>query len=296
MEHLMAMAYFARVVDCGGFSAAALRLGVSKSTVSKEISSLEDHLGVRLLQRTTRSFALTEAGQAFYVRCLRMLAEADAAEQEAMRGAASPRGRLRVTAPMTYAARRLAPLVCAFARQWPDVDVEMSLDDRFVDLVQDGFDVGIRIAHLADSSMVARKLSAAPKWLIASPEYLASRGTPQHPEDLAQHDGLLYTLLSAPEQWTFRGGDTETTVRVAGRMRSNNGEVLKEAALAGLGLAVLPDFFVEDEVRTGRLRVVLPGWTDHRASVWAVYPNARHLAPGVRAFVDFLVEALSNTR
>lgn len=292
MERLVAMAHFARVVEAGSFSGAAAQIGVSKSTVSKEIMALEDFLGVRLLQRTTRSLALTEAGEAFYARCARMLAEAEAAEREAQQGAVSPRGRLRVTAPMTYGERRLAPMLAQFACKWPDVDIDMVLDDRIVDLVQDGFDVGIRIAQLADSSMVARKLAPAPRYVVASPAYLERKGVPQIPEDLSRHDGLLYSYVSASDQWTFRG-EREVTVRVQGRMRANNGEVLKTAALAGLGVCVLPSFFVEDELADGRLVAILPAWTDQRASIWAVYPHARNLAPSVRAFVDFLAEELA---
>jgi DNA-binding transcriptional LysR family regulator len=288
MERLVAMAHFARVVEAGSFSAAAAQIGIGKSTVSKEIMALEDHLGVRLLHRTTRSLALTEAGQAFYARCARMVAEAEAAEAEAQRGAAGPRGRLRITAPMTWGERRLAPLIAAFASRWPDVDIDLVLDDRLVDLVQDGFDVGIRIAHLADSSMVARKLAPAPRWTVASPDYLERMGTPAIPEDLSRHDGLQYSYASASDQWTFRGGEREVTVRVRARLRANNGEVLKTAAVSGLGVAILPDFFVEDEIRVGRLVTLLPAWTDQRASIWAVYPHARNLAPSVRALVDFL--------
>lgn len=287
MENLAALITFARVVEKGSFSAAAVRLGVSKATVSKEIARLEDELGVRLLHRSTRRVALTDVGTALYERCARIAAEVEEAERIASTLQEQPRGTLRVTCSMSFAHRWLSPRLPRFLATYPDVEVDLICSEQIVDLVEQRFDVALRITRLADSSLIARRLGPSRRRVLASPAYLARKGRPAAPPDLAQHQCLLYSYeLSGPDSW--RVG--EHTVPVRAVLRSNSGEVLREAAVNGLGLVVLPDFIASDDLVNGTLVDVFPDIVDAAASVWAVYPHARHVPTKVRAFVDFLAE------
>lgn len=296
MDRLTGMAVFTAVVDEGGFTAAARRLGLSKSTVSKQVRALEDRLGAQLLVRTTRKLGLTEVGAAFYERAGRILAEAEAAEAAVSRLHDSPRGVLRVTAPVYFGQSHLAAILPEYLARWPEVKIELSLDDRFVDLVEEGFDLAVRIAQLEDSSLVARKLAPTRLRVVAAPAYLERRGRPETPEDLAGHDCLLYAYQPTGDVWPLVGPDgAETAVKVQGPLRSNSGDALHAAAKAGLGLALLPDFIVASAVRAGELVCVLDGWHGRVTAVYAVYPPARHLSPKVRTFVDHLVERFSGT-
>lgn len=288
---LDSMALFARVVEAGGFSAAARELGLSKGSVSKRVAGLEDRLGVRLLNRTTRRLSLSEAGEAFYAGCRRMVSEAEAAERAVTHLAAAPRGTLRVNAPMSFGQMHLAPALSAFLERYPEVAVDLTLDDREVNLVQDGFDVGVRIKTLRDSSLVARRLAPSRALISAAPSYLAAHGAPARPEDLTRHACLLYSYQPEPGVWTLRRPDAERRVRVSGRLRANNGEALREAAVAGFGLALLPSFLIGEEVRAGRLTPVLRDWAvGPQVAIHAIYPAGRNLSPKVRVFVDFLAE------
>ncbi|RMD61740.1 MAG: LysR family transcriptional regulator [Alphaproteobacteria bacterium] len=283
------MAIFARVVETHSFSAAARALGLSKSAVSKQIARLERDLGVRLLNRTTRRLSLTEAGTAFYEGCQRMVAEAEAATRTVTHLAAAPRGVLRVNAPMSFGIRHVGPALPAFMERYPELAVEMVLNDRMVNLVEEGFDVGIRIARLADSTLVARRLAPSRRILCASPAYLARRDAPRDIEDLRTHDCLLYSYLQTGNIWRFAGPDGVRRVRVSGRLRTNNGDTLLAAACGGMGIALLPTFICGDDIRAGRLVRVLPLWSDpDMPFIHAVYPAHRNLSPKVRVFVDFL--------
>ncbi len=288
---LDAMALFARVVEAGGFSAAARELGLSKASVSKRIARLEDRLGVRLLNRTTRRLSLSEAGGAFYAGCRRMMGEAEAAEQAVTHLAAAPRGTLRVNAPMSFGQLHLAPALNAFLERYPELAVDLVLDDREANLVQDGFDVGVRIKPLRDSSLIARRLTQSRALLCAAPSYLAAHGAPDRPEDLTRHACLLYSYQSEPGVWVLRGPEGEQRVRVSGRLRANNGEALREAAAAGFGITLMPSFIIGDDIRQGRLQPVLRDWAaGNPIAIHAIYPASRNLSPKVRAFVDFLAE------
>jgi DNA-binding transcriptional LysR family regulator len=288
---LEAMALFARVVEAGGFSAAARELGLSKGSVSKRVARLEDRLGVRLLNRTTRRLSLSEAGEAFYAGCRRMLSEAEAAELAVTHLASAPRGTLRINAPMSFGQQHLAPALTDFLGRYPELAVDLVLDDREVNLVQDGFDVGVRIKSLQDSSLIARRLAPSRALICAAPSYLAAHGAPARPEDLTRHACLLYSYQTDPGIWVLRGPDGERRVRVSGRLRANNGEALREAAIAGFGLVLMPSFIVGAEVRRGRLAPVLRAWTAGSAvAIHAIYPAGRNLSPKVRVFVDFLAE------
>lgn len=290
-NRLDAMAIFARVVETESFSAAAHELGMAKSSVSKQISRLEDELAVRLLNRTTRRLSLTEAGATFYQGCQRMVAEAAAAESAVTHLVAAPRGRLRVSAPMSFGVRHISPVLPALLGRCPELSVDLALNDRLVDLVEEGFDVGVRIAHLEESSLVARRLAPSHAVLCASPEYLAARGRPQSVEDLMNHDCLLYTYQASGEIWRFDGPGGRRTLRVRGRLRANSGESLLAATLAGLGIARTPSFICGDALRAGQLVRLLPEWGDSQEPfINAVYPAGRNLSPKVRVFIDFLVE------
>ena len=291
MSDLAAMAVFARDVEEESFSAAARLLGLSKSAVSKQVARLEDRLGVRLLHRTTRRLSLTEEGATFFRGCQRALAEAEAAESAVTHLAAAPRGTLKVNAPMSFGVAHLSPLIPAFMARFPDLKVELELNDRLVDLVEEGFDVGVRITRLQDSSLIARRLAPSRNVICAAPDYLRARGSPEAPEALAGHDCLLYSYTTEGRVWRLRSAAGRRQVTVRGRLLANNGEALRDAALQGLGVARLPTFIVGDALRQGHLLRLLTDWSDERESgVYAVYPASRNLAPKVRVFVDFLVE------
>ncbi len=293
MDRLAEMEIFVRVVDDGSFSAAADGLGMTKSAVSKRVAALEERLGARLLNRTTRRLSVTDAGAAFHARAARILAEADEAEAEVSRLQAVPRGLLRVNAPVTFGINHLGPLLPAFLARYPELSVDLVLNDRFVDLVEEGFDLAIRIADLDDSSLIARRLCASDRILVAGPDYVAARGLPRTPDDLADHTCLLYSLLRRSGEWTLRhASGTEARVRVSGgALRANNGDVLRQATLDGLGITMMPTFIVGADLAAGRLVRVLPEWGDATGAVHAVWPAGRFTAAKVRAFVDMLVDA-----
>lgn len=290
MELLAGMAVFARVVDAGGISAAARDLRLSKSAVSKQLAALEDRLGARLLQRTTRRMSLTEAGAGFLEHCRRVVAEAEAAESAVGALQAEPRGVLRVNAPMTFGTMHLASAIPDFLALYPQVAVDLALNDRLVDLLDEGFDVAVRIARLADSSLVARKLAPARRVMVAAPSYLDRRGRPATLADLAAHDILSYSYVPTAEEWRFIGPHGEETVRLDGRLKANNGEILLAACLAGSGIAALPTFISGPSLRAGTLVRVLPQYEHGGMGIYAVWPTGRHLSAKVRAFVDFLAE------
>lgn len=290
LDRFSEMAVFATVVEQRSFTAAARALGVSKSAVSKQIARLEDRLGARLLNRTTRKLSLTEVGVAFYERCARIVEEADAADDEVGSLAAAPRGRLRVNAPMTFGTMHLGPAMAGFMRDYPEVDIDLHLDDRFIDLVAEGFDVAVRITSLADSSLIARRVAPSRHAICASPDYLARHGTPRRPEDLRDHECLGYTYRNDGATWTIDGADGPVNVSISGRLCANNGEVLRDAAIAGAGLFISPVFIVGDALRNGQLVEVLSEHVPQTHGIYAVYPHRRHVSPKVRAFVDYLVD------
>ncbi|MCG8690135.1 MAG: LysR family transcriptional regulator [Minwuiales bacterium] len=290
MENLAGMAVFAAVVEARSFSSAAVRLALSKSAVSKQVSRLEDRLGARLLNRTTRRLSLTEVGETFYRHCVRVLEEAEAAEQAVTHLHEEPRGRIKINAPMSFGILHLADAIPDFLARYPQVTVDIDLSDRFVDLIEEGYDLAIRIANLNDSSLIARRLAPVRRIVAGSPAYFAARGVPERPADLKDHNCLRYTYVADGREWRFRGSDGEEAIEVSGSMRANNSDVLRGAALAGVGLMMAPTFIVGDEVRAGRLRPVLTEFEIADLGIYAVYPHKRHLSPKVRAFVDFLAE------
>jgi len=290
MEKLDGLAVFARVVEAGTFSAAARQIGLSKSAVSKQVAGLEDRLGARLLNRTTRRLSLTEVGVDFYERCRRIITEVEEAELAVSRLHAEPRGLLRINAPMSFGFRHLAPALPDFMARYPEVTVDLALNDRMVDLIDEGYDIAVRIARLADSSLVARKLAPNRTVICAAPAYWRHHGRPDHPNDLKRHNCLVYTYMLSGNELTFAGPDGRVSVKVTGSLRANNGDALRAAALGGIGVLATPTFIVGEDLRAGRLETVLKDYEDSDQSVYAVYPHSRHLSAKVRAFVDFGVE------
>ncbi|NYZ15044.1 LysR family transcriptional regulator [Azospirillum sp. RWY-5-1] len=288
MDRLDDMLAFIKVVDAKSFTAAADRLGLSKSVVSRRITELENRLGARLLNRTTRRLSLTEVGQAFYERCTRIIADLEEAEMAVADLHAAPRGRLKVNAPVSFGLLHLAPAIAGFLERNPAIEIDIDLNDRYVDLVDEGYDVAVRIGRLRDSTLIARRLAPANRVVCASPGYLARNGSPVTPEDLMRHNCLLYTNVPAAEQWSFQVDGETRTVRVSGNLRTSNGDLLRAAAIAGVGITVLPTFLIGDALQSGAVRCLLPEYYGGGSTVYAVYPQNRHLSPKVRAFVDFL--------
>jgi DNA-binding transcriptional LysR family regulator len=290
VDNLADISVFVRVVERGSFTLAADDLELSRAVVSKYVSRLEDRLGVRLLQRTTRRLSLTEAGAALFEASRGAIERIEEAEAAVARFQAAPRGRLRVSAPMSFGILHLGPLLADFASQFPDITLDMRLDDRYVSLVEDGFDVAIRIGVLSDSTLVARKLATTRTIACASPAYLREHGEPETPEDLASHDCLLYSYLSSANVWRFTAPNgREVPVAVTGTFRINNGIVLGAAAVAGHGILMTPSFYVGPLLREGKLKRILAGYSLPQLGIYAVYPQTSHVPPKVRSFVDYLV-------
>jgi len=289
MDLLHCMKIFVRVVEAGSFSTAAQRLNLSRSVVSKQLQALESSLGVRLLQRTTRQVSPTEIGLAYHEHCLRILAEVEAAEGLVTSLQEEPRGTLKINAPMSFGTLHLGPAVAEFASHYPELTVQLTLDDRFINPLEEGFDVTIRIGELEDSSLVARRIAAVPRRLYAAPDYLRRRGEPRHPNELGGHSCLHYGYLSSGGAWKLLGPEGEYSLRLNGQLCSNNGEVLRDAAVRGLGIVLLPEFIVAGELARGRLQGILQSYSPPPIAIHALYPSRRQMLAKVRLFIDFLV-------
>mgnify|MGYP001365108145 FL=1 len=291
MNRFDEMQAFAAVVDAGSFVRAAEALQVSKTAVSRLVADLEARLGVRLLHRTTRRLSLTTEGEVFHARCKELLAGVDEAEAEVTAGADEAVGLLRLNVPVSFGLLHLAPLWPAFLQQHPKVTLDVTLSDRIVDLVDEGYDLAVRIARLPASSLVSRQLSSTRLVLCASPEYLRRHGTPTHPEQIARHTVFSYTLLASGDTWNFDGPQGPVTVKVTPRMRSNSGDTCCAAALQHQGIVLQPSFMVGTHLDSGALVEVLPDYRSIELGVYAVYASRKHLTPRVRALIDFLAEA-----
>ncbi|MDO9599977.1 MAG: LysR family transcriptional regulator [Azoarcus sp.] len=285
------MSSFVAVVEAGSFVAAGDALRVSKAAVSRSVIELETRLGARLLQRTTRRLSLTEAGRAYYGHCKQILAELDEADRAVGMVTGHPIGRLRVNAPFSFGILHLVQLWGPFMEQYPEVDLEVTLSDRLVDVVEEGFDVVIRISSLQDSTLVYRRLASTRILLCASPEYLARHGTPATVEEIARHPVIAYSYAAQGDVWRFTTADGVREVQTRPRMRTNNGDTCRAVALAHQGLVLQPDFLVGADLAQGRLVEVLPECRGPEIGVYAVYPSRKHLSVKIRALVDFLVAA-----
>jgi DNA-binding transcriptional LysR family regulator len=289
LEPLNDVACFVEVVHRGSFTAAAEKLGLSRSAISKQVAHLENRLRARLLNRTTRRLSLTEVGQVFFASArlgLQQIAEAEAAVSSLQ---SAPRGTLQLNVPMSFGILHVAPAIADFLARFPEVQVDVRLDDRKLDLVEAGFDLAIRIGELPDSSLVARALCPCPLVVCAAPSYLQRRGKPSVPDDLRRHEAVIYSYSDVPSQWAFTGRSGQTiAVPVAGRVRMNNSLALREVLLQGAGIMVTPRFVVETDLRAGRLTALLEDYRLREMTVYAVYPERRHLSPKVRAFIDFM--------
>lgn len=294
MDRFADMRMFVAVVDAGSISGAAERLEVAKSAVSRRLTDLEARLGAELLHRTTRRLGLTDSGRAFFERAQRILADLEEAEQAVSQAHGAIRGRLKVALPLSFGLLHLAGLINEFLSLHPEVEFDLDFNDRQIDLMQEGFDLAIRIARLPDSSLIARKLAPIRHALCASPDYLARHGTPARADDLASHAGLVYSNLANPGLWSYVRPDGQPgSVQVPVKLRANNGDFLCRAAIAGQGVILHPTFYLSDAIRTGEL---VPLLTDHawpELNAYALYPPTRHLSRRVRAFVDFLAEKLA---
>ena len=284
------MTTFITVVDNGSFSAAADRLGLSRAQVSKSVMQLETHLGTRLLNRTTRRISLTATGRAYYDRSRTILQDVDELEEITREHSIQPRGVLTVAVPTSFGLLHLSPLIPRYIERYPEVQVSLSLADRFIDLVAEGFDLALRIAELEDSSLVARRIAPCRRVLCAAPAYLEKFGTPAVPQDLAIHRCLVYSNELKPDTWTLQGPGGIESVRVNGPVCADNGDVLRIAALAGLGVTLLPTFIVGPDLSSGRLQTVLDDFCPPDIAINAVYPSRRHLSARVRTFVDFVAQ------
>lgn len=289
MLDLNEIAAFATVVEEGGFTAAAKKLGVPKSTVSRRVARLEDELGVRLLQRTTRKLGLTELGESYYQRVSQALRSLDQAQDELTEAQDRPRGLLRITAPPDFGIAYLGELVAAFNEQYPEVSVWVELSGRMVDLVAEGFDLALRAGVLRDSSLVARRIAAADGWLVASPGYLSKHGAPQTVDELLEHRCVVYERSGELRGLELEGPDGVVTLSIRGRVSGNDFGFLRRALLSGAGIGLLPGFLCKDDLAAGTLARVLPDYKLPGGVFYLVYPSARHLPAKARAFRDFVL-------
>ncbi len=285
---------FTKVVETKSFTGAADALGLPKSTVSRKLAQLEERLGVRLVQRTTRKLALTEIGEAYYERCARIVADIHAAEQLVTDMQSTPRGRLRITASVDFSTRFLGEIVADFLAQHPDINVELEGTDRVVDMIEEGFDLAVRFGPMPESTLIARRLCGVELFLCASPGYLAARGTPASVEELDEHDHVLFTPASRNQTWTLIGpGDATYEFGRPARLASNNYGAVVDVARAGSGIALISEFMVTDEIKSGALVRVLPEWATRPSEVHAVYPARQNLPPRLTLFLDHLAKALN---
>lgn len=288
MNKLQEMTSFVAVGDVGSFVGAADLLGLSKAAVSRHVSDLEHRVGVRLLHRTTRRLSLTSEGLQFHARCKALLAEVDAAESEISVQGSEPVGRVRVNAPVSFGILHLAPLWGRFIEQHPRVTLDVALNDRIVDLVDEGFDLAVRITRMKDSTLISRKLASTRLILCASPRYLERHGTPRHPDELARHQTIAYSYMNARGDWHFEGPDGPKSVRINPHLEANDGNTCRAAALDHQGIIREPDFIVGEDIRRGDLVPLMPDYHAGEIGIYAVYPSRQYLPLKVRSLVDFL--------
>lgn len=292
MDKFLEMQTFTAVVDAGSFVRAAESLEMSKAAVSRYVADLEARLEVRLLHRTTRKLSLTEEGRAFHARCKALLGELDEAETEMTARSVQASGLVKVNVPYSFGILNLAPLWSDFMAQHPKVTLDITLSDRVVDLVEEGYDLAVRIGSLANSSLISRKLASTRLVLCASPTYLTVHGSPTHPNELAQHTVLAYSLLATGDQWAFAGPQGQVSVQVHPVLRTNSGDTCRAAALKHQGIILQPSFLVDEDLRSGALVELMPLYHAAEFGIYAVYPSRQHVSAKVRLLIEFLVTAL----
>jgi DNA-binding transcriptional LysR family regulator len=290
MLNLVGMGIFARVAEAKGFSAAARRLGLSKSMVSKEVAKLEKSLGARLLNRTTRQLSLTEVGAAFYDHCARIVQEAEEAALLVDRLRSTPQGVLKCTAPVAFATLHIGPALPDFLAKYPEVQVDLTVSDRMFELAEEGYDLAIRIAKDLPPNMVARQLAPIHRVVCGTPDYFKAHGLPKVPPDLERHNCLIYTHANPDSQWRFKSSQADVAIPVRGNVRLNDDEVIWQAVRNGLGISMLPTFTVGEDLQSGRLQAVLTEHIPLERNLYAMYLPNRHLSAKVRVFIDFLLE------
>jgi len=290
MDKLASLRALVKVVESGSFAEAGRQLRLSRSAISKYVRDLEESLGVQLLNRTTRQASPTENGQMYFERAVVILSEIDAADQAVTQLQSAPRGLLRINAPMSFGTMRLGPALADFMTKYPDLQLQLVLSDDLLDPVQDGFDVTLRIAELESSSLIARKIVPVERVVCASPDYLKHHGTPIHPQDLRNHVSLTYGFLLTGNQWKLTGVDGVHWIQPTWSLCVNNAEVLRDVAVKGRGIALIPEFIAAEALKNGSLQAVLENYTAPPLALYAVYPPTRHLAVKVRLFIDFLVD------
>ena len=290
MDRIDSMGVFARVVAKQSFSAAARDLRLSQAAVSKHVRGLEDWLGARLLDRTTRRLNVTEIGALVYERCERILDEIDAVQQSTSALQTSPRGVLHLAAPLSFGITQLGPALADYLSRYPEVVVDVTLDDRFIDLVEEGFDLALRVGTLKDSSLIVRRLAPVRFVLCASPGYVKEYGEPSQPDDLSSHRCLFYSLRAIPGEWRFVGPEGEVALRISGRFRSNNGNMLYAAMLAGAGIGMVPTFVAGRDLAEGRLVSLMPEYRPVESELSAIYPPGKAPSAKVRSLIDFLAD------
>lgn len=292
MDKLRQMQAFTAVAEQGSFVGAAESLGTSKAAISRLVADLEARLGVRLMQRTTRRLTLTTEGHLFLERCRDALTQIEDAENELQRATTVPRGLVRVNVPVTFGNLHLAPLWGEFLAQHPLVELDVTLADRVVDLVEEGYDLAVRIGRLAPSTLISRQVATDHSVLCAAPAYLEKYGTPTHPADLERHHTISYSYLSTGDRWVFESDEGEASVRVRPRLRANSGDTCRAVALAGQGIIQQPTFLIGDDLRAGRLVPLLEGWRAIEFGIHLVYPSRRFLPPKMRVLIAFLADRL----
>ncbi len=296
LPDLEGLAIFAKVAETHSFAGAAAELGLSKPTVSKAVARVEQRLGTRLFNRTSRRLALTDAGQQLVERAARILAEGEAAESDLAATSASPRGLVRLAAPMSFGVRWIAPILPEFLELYPEVSVDLHLSDERIDIIGEGFDMAVRIAAMPDSSLVARRLCSIARYVFAAPAYLKKHGRPTHPLHLSAHNCLGYAYLSTPDTWRFTNDSgEEAAVRPAGRFRANNGDATVPAVLAGVGIALLPEFFLANALREGRVEKILTDWTVPAGGLHLVTPPGGPKPARITVLGDFLAKYLTRS-
>lgn len=293
MDLLSPMRTFVRVVEAGSFTAVANEQSTTQPTISRQIAALEDHLGARLLTRTTRALTLTDDGRAFYEHALRALEAVAEAEGVVGRRRGKPSGLLRLATPVVFGRLHIVPRLPAFLARFPDVSVEVVMSDGFADLVEQGIDVAIRVGEVTDPGLIAKRIGTARRVTVAAPAYLERHRAPEAPADLVDHDCIVYTRLVTGNRWTFESPTGPLTVEVSGRFKADNSEAVREGVLGGLGIAVIPAFAFRDEIETGSVRVLLKGYQPRQLPMHAVYPSRRLVPLKVRAIIEYLADELS---